>query len=416
MAVLGSGNAAFGQGKGNKGGGGGKPENHGNGNGGRDQGGDNGRGNGGKHGGFERQQQQPPQRVQVYQDPNAGRQQARPEWKQERRAERQNDRGQEQRRIEVPQYQPRPQITVPQYEDRRSQSGNRRPWEGLPPGQYRKQENLERRDERKADKEYAKELKRQYKEDRKDDRRDYQRRVQYIQSAPAFLQYYTYDRSRQYDRDRYVYNDDNNYNGQYDDRYDINRYNSGVSWKQRLLSTVLSQFLGGGQNNLFGQNDGYGYNDPNYNNTQYGGNYGQQQYYPAYNGGYYDNGYGSYDPGSFINALPYENFIDQYSDDFAADSIRQALGMGYDDGYTAGRYARVNGTSGDNYYDPYSYPNGGYNGTSISLAERRQILSEGYELGYQDALYGRNGNNYDPRSQGNTDLISLLLNNVLRVI
>ena len=93
MILLGAGSSAFGQkgGKGNKGGGGGKPEKHGNENGG---GGDKDRGKGGnkhgeKHGEFQRQPQ-----VQVYQNPNVGRtQQGRPDWKQERKSEKHEFRG-----------------------------------------------------------------------------------------------------------------------------------------------------------------------------------------------------------------------------------------------------------------------------------------------------------------------------------
>ena len=450
-----AGGTALGQGKGggkgNKGGGGGKPEKQDKGNGG---GNGMGRGNGGeKHGGFKQQRQEQrsferPQRVerqermQVYQNPNAGRPQYRQErenksdWKQQRKAEKQEFK-QERREARQPQYQARPQIIVPQYENRQGSRGNGRSWEGLPPGQYRKQANMERRDDRKAAKAYEKDLKRQAKIYRDDDRREYQQRVQYLQNAPVYWQQYTqnqtrqyYDRSRYYGNDssRYIYNDrdNNNYNDNnyYDDGYD--GYDNGVSWKQQLLSTVLTQFLGGGLSgfgNSYDQNDGYGYNQqqygydtPNYYNAQYGGYQGQQSYPDYNNSGYDDNRYGSYDPNSFINAIPYAGLIDQYSGGFATDMIRQSLGMGYDEGYYAGQYARTNGTADDTYYDPYSYPDGNYDAASISLAERRRILSEGYELGYQDALYGRNQNEYDPQEDGDVDLVSLLLSSVLKMV
>lgn len=453
-----SGGVAFGQGKGggkgNKGGGGGKPEKQGNGNGG---GGGNGMGRGsggGRHGGFLQQRQEQPrferpqpverqQRIQVYQNPNAGRPQYRQErdysadWKQQRKAQKQEFK-QERREARQPQYQARPQIIVPRYENRQANRGNRRSWEGLPPGQYRKQANMERRDDRKAAKSYEKDLKRQAKIYRDDDRREYQQRVQYVQNAPVFWQQFTQTQSRQYydrnryyenDRSRYIYDgrNDNNYdynNNYYNDGYD--GYDSGVSWKQQLLSTVLTQFLGGGfggLGNAYDENYGYGYdqqqygyNSPNYYNAQYGGYQGQQGYSDYNYGGYDDNGYNNYDPNSFINAIPYAGLIDQYSGGFATDMIRQSLGMGYDEGYYAGQYARTNGTADDYYYDPYSYPNGSYDAGSISLAERRRILSEGYELGYQDALYGRNQNDYDPQSEGDVDLVSLLLSSVLKMV
>lgn len=443
-----------GGGKGNKGGGGeGKHEKRDKGDGG---GNGMGRGNGGgKHGGFQQERYEQPrferpqrverrERIQVYENPNAGRPQYRQErddrsdWKQQRKADKREFK-QERREARQPEYQYRPQIIVPRYEDRQGSRGNGRSWEGLPPGQYRKQANMERRDDRKAAKAYEKNLKRQAKIYRDDDRREYQQRVQYVQNAPVFWQQYTqnqsreyYDRSRYYDddRSRYIYNGrDNNNNDYNDNNYDddgYNGYDNGVSWKQQLLSTVLTQFLGGGFSgfgNSYDQNDGYGYDQqqygydsPNYYNAQYGGYQGEQYNRGYDNGGYDDNGYNNYDPNSFINAIPYAGLIDQFSGGFATDMIRQSLGMGYDEGYYAGQYARTNGTADDYYQDPYSYPNGSYDAASISLAERRRILSEGYELGYQDALSGRNQNDYDPQTDGDTDLVSLLLNSVLRMV
>ena len=61
----------------------------------------------------------------------------------------------------------------------------------------------------------------------------------------------------------------------------------------------------------------------------------------------------------------------------------------------------------------YSYQDIGYDPYS-SLDQNRQYLSEGYQLGYRDALNSRN----QPLALNNVgggDLISLLLGNVLRV-
>ncbi|MEP6788498.1 MAG: hypothetical protein ABJB40_08705, partial [Acidobacteriota bacterium] len=69
---------------------------------------------------------------------------------------------------------------------------------------------------------------------------------------------------------------------------------------------------------------------------------------------------------------------------------------------------------GDRYYnDPYDSPQSGYIPYSSTIGENRQLLSDGYGLGFQDALNNRN--QYQPRSAGNTDLVSLLLSNVLRL-
>lgn len=48
---------------------------------------------------------------------------------------------------------------------------------------------------------------------------------------------------------------------------------------------------------------------------------------------------------------------------------------------------------------------------SATLGQNRQLLGEGYNLGYQDAMNGRE--DYDPATEGNVDLISLLLNGAL---
>jgi len=92
--------------------------------------------------------------------------------------------------------------------------------------------------------------------------------------------------------------------------------------------------------------------------------------------------------------------------------ISQLLAVGYDNGYQEGLYAQSNGY-GDQYYsDPYGYQNTSYDPYSYSVGENRRCLSEGYKLGYQDAM-NRN-NRYDPYSGGgNTDLVSLLIGSVL---
>ena len=113
-----------------------------------------------------------------------------------------------------------------------------------------------------------------------------------------------------------------------------------------------------------------------------------------------------------LNSLPIAELIEQYTGGgFASQLIGNFLAQGYDQGFLAGRDARRNRIDDNNYNDPYAYEGGLYDPYSATLGENRRTLSEGYELGYRDALSGRN--DYDPQSEGNVDLVSLLLNNVL---
>ena len=210
-------------------------------------------------------------------------------------------------------------------------------------------------------------------------------------------------------------------------------------------------------NNYYGsQYDPYAYNNSGYSNsypqyqTYYTGPYtfGYQPYgYQPYNYSYSNSpyGYGSYDDYSYLNSQygyqsyddysnsPYGNggypYYSNYSNSFplayATNSyggggflsrlFSQLLAVGYDNGYQQGQYAVSNGYNDQYYYDPYGYQDTGYNGYdqySYSMGENRRYLSEGYQLGYQDAM-NRN-NQYDPYSSGSRlDLVSLLIGNVL---
>lgn len=233
---------------------------------------------------------------------------------------------------------------------------------------------------------------------------------------------YRGDHDRQYiyysDNDRYYYSDDDRY---YDD--------GGSNFTQQLLSRVLSSFLGG-------QSGGSYYNvvpqyDPYYGNNGYSYDRRSQYYYngePQYYGyqtpysysNYVDQsdyGYPQYGGNGlmdgFLGQLPYFDIADQYTGGFATQMLQQALNYGYERGFLAGQAARYQGVDDDDYYyDPYSYETAGYDGGySLCLGQNRQYLSDGYELGYMDALNGRN--EYDPQPNGEVDLVGTLLNGVL---
>lgn len=277
-------------------------------------------------------------------------------------------------------------------------------WNGRQWGQQHAAENRYRRDMRRAWKEERKAQRRYEKEQRK----------------------YARLRDREY-RDNYYYGDNHYVIDDY--RYDDYRYDDGPNWKEQLLRTVIGSFLNGnfdgnGLNVLDRFDDrqviGRSYREPvpaYYNSPIYVG------YSPT--GGYYDqSGYdyqdvgfddladgNGLDLGGLLGQLPIEDLISNYAGDgFVAELLGNLLTQGYDQGFLAGQAARENGY-GDRYFnDPYSI-GGVFDPYSTAIGDNREILSSGYALGYRDALNGRE--DYDPLSEGNTDLVSLLLSNVL---
>lgn len=223
-------------------------------------------------------------------------------------------------------------------------------------------------------------------------------------------------------RDRDVYNNYNIGNNDYDDDFG---FNGGSDWKQQILRLVIGNVIGSGGFdgnglNAFRQSRQYHgapyaydqspvfYNSPVYNNVSTG---------YAHQPDYYDTdqtiGGGSGLDG-LLGSLPIAELLGQYAGDddgFTSQLLGSLLTQGYDQGFLAGQYAAENGPDEINYYDPYSYAGGVCDPYSASLGQNRKLLSEGYALGFQDALAGRE--DYDPASEGNVDLIGLLLNSTL---
>ena len=111
--------------------------------------------------------------------------------------------------------------------------------------------------------------------------------------------------------------------------------------------------------------------------------------------------------------LPFGNYSDLIGGGgFVQQLLGNLLAVGYEQGYLQGQNARRAGYGTRYYYDPY---NSGTNYlSSVSLGENRSCLSDGYELGYNDALYNRGGSVLDQDT--NVDLVSLLLGNALQVL
>jgi hypothetical protein len=207
------------------------------------------------------------------------------------------------------------------------------------------------------------------------------------------------------------------YYGSYNSPYYGNYYgydDGGFDWKSMLVRTLIGFVLGNNSDDYYGL-EPY---DPYYGYTQ-AAYYGDDSYAPY--GGYYPSyqaveyiqpvyDYNGYDV-ALVDTLPmYDMFGPSYGG-YSSVTYREVLAQGYEQGYQAGWYAREAqlqndwANSGfrwnDDYVDPYSY----------SIGENRRCFSEGYTLGYQDAVAGRQ--DYISNYSGGTDLVSLLLSNVI---
>ncbi len=296
-------------------------------------------------------------------------------------------------------------------------------------GQQRSSEVHARNAERKALKNQARTLGGDY------DGRDYRQDRNIYDLRNTYNQRYSYDPRTTYNQP-YAYVP----RSTYDPR---NFYQQRDSVRNNILRSVIGMVLGNNNNDT-----GSYYNTPQYNNYSYG-----IPYNPAYNGGGYYSPYQQYQnyggaapyySNYQTNAYPYSSNYGGgplYSNRGASQTvvpllanlfgsrggfvgrlISQLLASGYNQGYQDAQYARTNGYGNQYYQDPYAYqaasqPANAYSDIGYdpysSLAENRQYLSEGYELGYRDALNTRNQSGLLGNS-GGSDLISALLGSVLQ--
>jgi hypothetical protein len=299
---------------------------------------------------------------------------------------------------------------------------------------YSKQAKREMKYERKAMQNYWKQERR---EERNYSRDSWRGR---IRSSPSYRW-----------QNRNVYTQ----NYYYDDDYDSPRYYRGSGIKHQILRSVLGSLFGGNLGNYYNgyssqPNYGYYNSDPyyyrvpmrvysyrTYSSGYYEPSYSSYGYDPyGYNDPYAYNGYDPYDygydsplfgglgsGGGFQQILPLiGGLIGQFTGDDGAigELISQTVGYGYDQGYYAGQYAVDNGYSETDFYDPYQYSDVGYDPYSLSIGQNRAILSQGYEAGYRDGYQAAQNEQYDygydPMQDGNVDLVSVMLGNVLNTM
>ncbi|MFN2411915.1 MAG: hypothetical protein ABR535_02515 [Pyrinomonadaceae bacterium] len=223
----------------------------------------------------------------------------------------------------------------------------------------------------------------------------------------------------------YYSSNGNDYSGGYYDS-EYADYDNGGDWKQQILRMVIGAFMGGGTDRGYLANPytsyAYGpYTENAYDYAPLYSNYSNRRYagdaYQTVSYGY-DPNLNVIDPTPFdgmLSVLPYGDTIDLYSGGLAAELIQRALGTGYYQGLLEGQVARKRGWNDRYYNDPYAYYDGEqmmFDPYSSSIGDCRRMYSEGYELGYQDALAGR-ADDYEQLDGGNVDLVSMLIGSVL---
>jgi hypothetical protein len=99
---------------------------------------------------------------------------------------------------------------------------------------------------------------------------------------------------------------------------------------------------------------------------------------------------------------------------YAADLLRQAVQMGYDQGYQAGRADRMDGWRPD-YRNSFAYQDGnyGYRGYYVERQEYNYYFREGFRRGYEDGYYGQS--RYGRYDQGNYSMFGTVLNMILNL-
>ena len=99
---------------------------------------------------------------------------------------------------------------------------------------------------------------------------------------------------------------------------------------------------------------------------------------------------------------------------YAADLLRQAVRMGYEQGYQAGHADRMDGWRPD-YRNSFAYQDGnyGYRGYYVDRQEYNYYFREGFRRGYEDGYYRQS--QYGRYDQGNYSMFGTVLNMILNL-
>jgi hypothetical protein len=194
--------------------------------------------------------------------------------------------------------------------------------------------------------------------------------------------------------------------------------------RENIVRSIISRFFAPEQAYYGNYSPSYqsyspGYYQPQYQQPYYGGYntpyYSQASYSPVYSSPYYGQGYDPYGNSPIYGTQLFGGSgLKSSILNIGLELLQGFLGQGYQQGRYQGQYARdVYGTRSNSYYDPYAPSEPAYySPLASSFGDQRQLLDEGYRLGYQDAMMNR-----DPYGTGlgggNVDIVSEFLSNAL---
>jgi hypothetical protein len=97
---------------------------------------------------------------------------------------------------------------------------------------------------------------------------------------------------------------------------------------------------------------------------------------------------------------------------YGVDALRQAVDLGYQQGYRAGQIDRRNGAPAD-YQRAFDYQNGefGYTGNYVPQSDYSYYVREGFQRGYDDAYWNRA--RYGTFYNGNASILSDIVAGIL---
>jgi len=197
--------------------------------------------------------------------------------------------------------------------------------------------------------------------------------------------------------------------------YQQQYYRPSGSTRENILRSLISSFFGGQQQQYYQpayQNYGYqqpyqqaytpyyggGYQQPYYQTTSYSPSYGAYSPYLSGNGYGYDpySSYGGYSP--YMGTQMFGGGgLKSTLLNVGLSLLQGFLGTSYQQGLDQGEYVRdYYGRPVSTYYDPYAAPEPAYySPLASSFGSQRQLLEEGYRMGYRDAMLERDpyGNN-----------------------
>jgi hypothetical protein len=229
--------------------------------------------------------------------------------------------------------------------------------------------------------------------------------------------YFYNDNYLQQSRQRY-YTDrvDGYYGGDYAEPYyadsDYSRPRAEDIFRSVIFAVLNGGFTNQGQD--YYDSSSTPYYEP-YSSAYLG--YEGSGYAPAYSyatdPAYYDPYF--YEDPQYSEVLPMQYFLgDEPGSGLFKQMFTHLLAIGYEQGYQEGLAARRLRERDRIFYDPYSYDNVSFDPYSVSLGGNRRCLSEGYELGYDDAINQIGG--YEQFDEGGVDLVSLLIGTVSQLI